>query len=94
MTFPGLACAHSQVGTGSGFVAGLGHPLTGLDHVLAMLAVGLWGAQLVGSAIWLLPVAFSIVMALGAVAAILMLPMFPIEPGIAASVIPGYGDFD
>jgi urease accessory protein len=62
-------------------------PLTGLDHILAMLAVGIWGAQLRGNAIWVLPVAFPLVMALGAVAGILALPMLPIEPGIAASVV-------
>lgn len=85
--FPGIALAHSRAGDGTGFVIGLLHPLTGIDHVLAMLAVGMWGAQLRGNAIWVLPVAFPLVMALGAVAGILALPMLAIEPGIAASVI-------
>ena len=84
---PRLAFAHSQAGRGFGFLAGLEHPLTGLDHMLAMLAVGIWGAVLRGRAVWVLPVAFPLIMALGAVAGILALPMLPIEPGIAASVI-------
>jgi urease accessory protein len=84
---PRLATAHSQAGRGFGFLAGLEHPLTGLDHMLAMLAVGIWGAVLRGRAVWILPVAFPLIMALGAVAGILALPMLPIEPGIAASVI-------
>lgn len=84
---PGLALAHSQAGDGADFVAGLRHPLQGLDHVLAMLAVGMWGAQLRGQALWLLPVAFPLVMSLGAVAGILGVPMLPIQPGIVVSVI-------
>jgi urease accessory protein len=55
--------------------------------MLAMLAVGMWGAQLGGQAIWSLPVVFPMIMAVGAVGGILALPMLPIEPGIAASVI-------
>jgi urease accessory protein len=52
-----------------------------------MLAVGIWGAVLSGRAVWVLPVAFPLIMAVGAVAGILALPMLPVEPGIAASVI-------
>jgi urease accessory protein len=84
---PGLAWAHSDVGRGSGFLAGLQHPLTGPDHMLAMLAVGMWGTQLKGDAIWALPVAFPLIMALGAVAGISAMQMAPIEPGIALSVV-------
>jgi urease accessory protein len=84
---PGMALAHSQAGGDTGFVTGLLHPLAGIDHVLAMLAVGMWGAQLRGNAIWVLPVAFPLVMALGAVAGIIGLPMPAIEPGIVLSVI-------
>lgn len=82
----GPAWAHSEV-YGSGFSAGFMHPLSGLDHVLAMLAVGLWGAQLGQPALWLLPVAFPLVMALGGVAGIVGLPLPGVEVGIVASVI-------
>jgi urease accessory protein len=85
---PAAALAHSEGGTaGAGFVTGFLHPLGGLDHVLAMLAVGMWGAQLGNPAIWVLPVAFPQVMALGGVAGILGLPLLGIEFGIAVSVI-------
>ena len=59
------AWAHEQSGQAAGFVTGLLHPVSGLDHVLAMVAVGLWGAQLGAPAIWLLPVTFPLVMAIG-----------------------------
>jgi urease accessory protein len=85
--WPAAALAHTGADTGSGFASGFLHPLTGIDHVLAMLAVGMWGAQLGPPALWLLPVAFPLVMSLGGVAGILHLPMAPIEPGIALSVI-------
>jgi len=58
-----------------------------LDHVLAMLAVGMWGAQLGWPAIWVLPVAFPMVMAMGAVWGILGLPLPAVEIGVALSVI-------
>jgi urease accessory protein len=83
----GVACSHTNAGATSGFQAGFMHPLGGIDHLLAMLAVGMWGAELGGAAIWVLPVAFPLVMALGGVAGILGLPMVAIEPGIALSVI-------
>jgi urease accessory protein len=85
---PASALAHSAGGSaGAGFLTGFLHPLGGIDHVLAMLAVGMWGAQLRKPAIWLLPVAFPQVMALGGVAGILGVPMVGIEIGIALSVI-------
>ena len=69
---PAAAFAHTAGGAaGAGFLTGFRHPLGGIDHVLAMLAVGMWGAQLGSPAIWALPVAFPQVMALGGVAAIL-----------------------
>ena len=85
--WPAVSAAHMRSGGGIGLVTGFMHPLTGIDHVLAMLAVGMWGAQLRGDAIWLLPVVFPLVMAAGAVAGIVAVPMLPVEPGIAASVI-------
>jgi urease accessory protein len=84
---PGVAYAHTHAGATTGFASGFLHPLTGIDHLLAMMAVGMWGAELGGAAIWVLPVAFPFVMALGGVAGILGLPMLAIEPGIAFSVI-------
>lgn len=62
------ADAHGVDGYGGGFVAGFTHPILGWDHVAAMVAVGLWGAFLGASAIWILPVVFPLVMALGAAA--------------------------
>ena len=59
------AFAHVQQGVAAGFLTGFLHPISGLDHVLAMVAVGLWGAQLGAPAIWVLPVAFPLVMAMG-----------------------------
>ena len=58
-----MAFAHPQKGEAVGFLTGFRHPISGLDHVLAMVAVGLWGAQLGAPAIWVLPVAFPMVMA-------------------------------
>lgn len=79
------ALAHVQQGQAAGFVAGLLHPVSGLDHVLAMVAVGLWGAQLGAPAIWLLPVTFPLVMALGGFLGLVGVPLPGVEIGIAAS---------
>jgi urease accessory protein len=81
------AFAHVQSGQAAGFVTGFLHPVSGLDHVLAMVAVGLWGAQLGAPAIWLLPITFPIVMALGGFLGLLGVPMPGVEVGIAASAI-------
>ena len=81
------AFAHSQKGAAVGFVTGFLHPISGLDHVLAMVAVGLWGAQLGAPAIWLLPVAFPMVMAFGGMLGLLGVPIPGVEYGIAASAI-------
>jgi urease accessory protein len=66
---------------------GLRHPISGLDHVLAMIAVGLWGAQLGAPAVWVLPVAFPMVMAFGGMMGLMGIPLPGIEYGIAASMI-------
>jgi urease accessory protein len=85
---PLRAFAHAEGGAaGAGFLTGFLHPLGGIDHVLAMLAVGMWGAQLGRPAIWVLPVAFPQMMALGGVAGILGLPLPAIEIGVTLSVI-------
>jgi urease accessory protein len=81
------AWAHVQRGQAAGFVTGLHHPVSGLDHVLAMVAVGLWGAQLGAPAIWLLPVTFPMVMAVGGFLGLLGVPLPGVEIGIAASAI-------
>ena len=81
------AFAHPQKGVAVGFVTGFLHPISGLDHVLAMVAVGLWGAQLGAPAIWLLPVAFPMVMAFGGMLGLLGVPIPGVEYGIAASAV-------
>ncbi|PLX38775.1 MAG: Ni/Fe hydrogenase [Hyphomicrobiales bacterium] len=83
----GPALAHTGGGYGGGFVSGFTHPILGWDHVAAMVAVGLWGAFLGAPAIWLLPVVFPLVMALGAVVGILGIPVPGVETGIALSAV-------
>ncbi len=80
------AFAHPGHGA-SGFAAGLMHPLQGLDHLLAMAAVGLWAAQGGGRRIWLLPAAFMTMLAAGAAAAMQWQTLLPVETGIALSVL-------
>ncbi len=84
---PVIALAHEETGQAAGFLAGLAHPVSGLDHVLAMVAVGLWGAVLGAPAIWVLPVAFPLVMALGGLMGLLGFPLPGVEVGIAVSAI-------
>ena len=79
--------AHPQKGEAIGFLTGFRHPISGLDHVLAMVAVGLWGAQLGAPAIWLLPVAFPMVMALGGMLGLMGVPLPGTEYGIALSAM-------
>ena len=81
------ALAHPQKGEAVGFLTGFRHPISGLDHVLAMVAVGLWGAQLGSPAIWLLPVAFPMVMAFGGMLGLMGVPLPGTEYGIALSAI-------
>lgn len=81
------ALAHVTKGQAYGLLTGFMHPLSGTDHVLAMVAVGLWGAQLGAPAIWVLPVAFPLVMAMGGMLGFLGVPLPGIEYGIAASAI-------
>ncbi len=82
---PSVASAHSQEGGVGGLVSGFLHPLTGLDHIVAMVAVGLWGAYLGAPAMWLLPVIFPMVMAFGGALGILGMPLPGTETGIALS---------
>ncbi len=77
--------AHEGEGLAGGFLSGLTHPIYGLDHVVAMVAVGLWGAVLGAPALWILPLVFPLVMALGGAAGVLGIPLPAVEIGIAAS---------
>jgi len=79
--------AHVQSGQAAGFFTGLKHPISGLDHVLAMIAVGLWGAQLGSPAVWMLPVAFPMMMAFGGFMGLVGLPLPGVEIGIALSAV-------
>ena len=85
---PVCALAH-QAGTlgSNALMTGFAHPFGGLDHVLAMFAVGLWGARLGMPAIWVLPVAFPLMMTLGAIAGMAGLPLPGVELGIGLSVV-------
>ena len=86
---PDVASSHVESGTaGDGrFIGGALHPVTGLDHVAAMVAVGLWGAILRAPAIWVLPIAFPLIMAFGAVLGVMGIPLPAVDLGIAASGI-------
>jgi urease accessory protein len=81
------ASAHTGEGMLGGFLTGFYHPLFGYDHLLAMLAVGLWGAQMGGRAVWSLPVTFPLIMAVGGLAGMAGLPLPSVETGIALSVL-------
>jgi len=83
------ALAHVGVGVGetSGLATGFLHPILGLDHVLAMVAVGLWAAQLGGRAVWTIPAGFVGAMILGAAAGMVGLHIPFVEVGIVASVM-------
>ncbi|TFH33396.1 MAG: HupE/UreJ family protein [Deltaproteobacteria bacterium] len=84
---PEFAFAHIERGQAAGFLTGLRHPWSGLDHVLAMIAVGLWGAQLGNPSLWLLPVTFPMMMSLGAVMGLLGMGLPGVELGIALSAL-------
>ena len=88
LLWAGSAWAHVERGQAAGFLSGLGHPWSGFDHVLAMVAVGLWGAQLGNPAIWVLPVTFPMVMATGAFLCRSGMPVPGVEIGIALSALP------
>lgn len=86
--FSSFAMAHSGGdGVNGGFTSGFTHPLFGWDHVIAMVAVGLWGAFLGRPAIWLLPVVFPVVMALGGALSVYSVHIPAVEVGIALSGI-------
>lgn len=83
----GPAAAHTEVGVPGGLLSGFLHPLTGLDHLVAMVAVGIWGAQLGQPATWVLPVCFPAVMALGGVLGVMGVPLPATEVVVALSAL-------
>ena len=85
--WPLVAHAHVAPGQAVGLLTGFRHPWSGLDHILAMIAVGIWGAQLGAPAIWLLPVTFPMVMACGGFLGLIGVPLPGVEFGIAASAL-------
>lgn len=87
LAVPGVAEAHILAGEGGGFLHGFEHPLSGLDHMLAMFCVGLWGAQMGGRAVWSLPIAFPLIMVVGGMMGIAGVPLPAVESGIALSII-------
>lgn len=84
---PGLALAHTGAGETTGFMHGVGHPVGGADHLLAMVAVGLWAAQIGGRALWVVPCTFVGVMIFGGVLGFSGVPVPFIEEGILISVL-------
>jgi urease accessory protein len=84
---PTAAFAHVGVGSTSGFMHGFMHPLSGLDHQLAMILVGIFAYQLGGRALWLVPLTFVSVMAFGGFLGVMGIPVPFVEVGIALSVI-------
>jgi urease accessory protein len=85
LLIPSVANAHTGIGDPNGFWHGLGHPIGSLDHILAMVAVGLWAAQMGGQALWLIPGSFVIAMAVSSVLGHFGLLIPGIEQGILAS---------
>ena len=84
---PALAYAHTGVGDTSGFMHGFGHPISGIDHILPMVMVGVFAFQLGGRAIWLVPTTFVMVMAVGGGLGIAGIDVPFVETGIALSVV-------
>ena len=84
---PGVALAHTGVGETTGFMHGFSHPIGGADHLLAMLAVGLWASQIGGKALWAVPCTFVVVMILGGILSFSGIPVAFVEEGILISVL-------
>lgn len=84
---PSFAYAHAGIGEAGSFMHGLAHPVSGLDHVCAMLAVGLWAAQRGGRFVWAVPLTFVGVMALGGILPMLGVSLPFVEHGIVLSVL-------
>jgi len=84
---PAVAYAHTGVGETAGFMHGFSHPISGLDHILAMVMVGVLAFQLGGRAVWSVPTTFVLVMALGGALGIAGINLPFVEIGVALSVI-------
>ena len=84
---PSLALAHVGVGDANGIAHGFVHPLSGIDHILAMVAAGLFAAHLGGRALWLVPFAFIAMMAVGGALGVAQIEMPYVETGIGLSVV-------
>jgi urease accessory protein len=87
MTCTGTVWAHTGIGSPTGPWAAFGHPWGGLYHVLAMVAVGLWAAQVGGRAVYLLPASFLSIMAVAALVGAGGTPPAGVEIGLALSVV-------
>jgi urease accessory protein len=87
LLYPLTVFAHQRGGEVVGFASGFWHPISGIDHILAMVAVGMWGAQLGAPAIWVLPVVFPMVMALGGTMGLMGVKLPGIELCIALSAL-------
>jgi urease accessory protein len=87
LTQADLALAHVGVSPVHDLLHGLEHPLTGIDHICAMFAVGLWAAQRGGRAIWVVPLTFVTVMTVGGFLGMSRVPIPFVEPGIILSVV-------
>lgn len=85
LVFPSFVFAHAPEGAGGGFFTGFLHPILGFDHLIAMVAVGLWGAFLGDRALWILPIVFPSIMAVGAAIGIIGLEVPLVEFVIALS---------
>ena len=84
---PAFASAHTGVGGALGFAHGFVHPIGGIDHVLAMLAVGMFAANLGGRALWSVPLTFMTLMAVGSAAGMAGVSLPFVEIGIALSIV-------
>ena len=84
---PAVAFAHAGHGEHSGFIHGFMHPIGGLDHILAMVTVGILAYQIGGRALWAVPATFLAIMAAGGLLGVAGVSFYFVEPGIAASVV-------
>ncbi|PDT15317.1 urease accessory protein [Rhizobium sp. J15] len=87
VALPAVASAHPAIGEAAGFSHGFAHPMSGLDHMLAMVMVGVFAFQLGGRATWLVPTTFVLVMALGGALGVAGINVPFVETGIALSVV-------
>lgn len=87
LLLPNAVMAHTGAIETTGLLQGLSHPIGGLDHLLAMLAVGLWASQIGGRALWAIPSSFVIVMMIGGMISLSGLQIPFVETGILLSIL-------